>query len=102
MPTKSERTRVDIKESSSADVRTFDITLTVPLTEFQLTDLLKHRGVIGSLEVDLRVAIKGAVEGYIKAAETLISGLVSKPSMTRRSRPGSNGNSKAAEALSGV
>ena len=102
MPTKSERTKVEIKESSTVDVRTFNMTLTVHVSDFQLTDLLKQRGVIGGLDTELKLAIKGATDNYLKAAETLISGLVSKPSVMRRTSSSANGGGKSAEALSGV
>ncbi len=102
MAAKSERTKVEIKESSTVDVRTFNITVTVPACDFQLTDLLKQRGVIGGLDTELKLAIKGATDNYLKAAETLISGLVSKPSVTRRATSSANGGGKTGEALSGV
>ena len=102
MPAKSERAKVEIKESSTLDVRTFNITLTAPASDFQLTDLLRQRGVIDELDAELKQAVKGATERYLKAAETLISGLSTKPSVMRKQHPGSNGNGKAAESLSGV
>jgi hypothetical protein len=102
MAAKSERAKVEIKESSTLDVRTFNITLTAPASDFQLTDLLRQRGVIDALDAELKQAVKGATERYLKAAETLISGLGTKPSVTSKSRPGSNGNGKAAESLAGA
>ncbi len=102
MPAKSERAKVEIKESSMLDVRTFDITLTVPASDFQLTDLLRQRGVIDALDAELKQAVKGATERYLKAAESLISGLVTKPSVGRKPRPNSNGNGKSAESFSGA
>jgi hypothetical protein len=102
MAGKPERTRVEVKESSTVDVRTFSITVTVPASDFQLTDLLKQRGVIGGLDTELKVAIKGATEKYLKAAETLISGLVSKPGVTPRANSNANGGGKSSEGLSAV
>jgi len=102
MPPKSERVRVEVKESSTLDIRTFNITLTAPASDFQLTDLLRQRGVIDALDAELKLAIKGATERYLKAAESLISGLGSKPSATRKPRPSSNGNGKSAESLAGA
>ncbi|MDQ3665789.1 MAG: hypothetical protein M3410_04155 [Acidobacteriota bacterium] len=102
MPAKSERAKVEIKESSTLDVRTFDITLTVPASDFQLTDLLRQRGVINALDAELKQAVKGATERYLKTAETLISGLVTKPTVGRKPRPNSNDNGKSADAFSGA
>ena len=94
MPTKSERTKVEVQESSTVDVRSFNITLTAPVSDFQLTDLLRHRGVINGLDVELKQAVKRATENYLKAAETLISGLSSKASTAKKSRQDSTDNSQ--------
>jgi hypothetical protein len=91
MPTKSERTKVEVKESSTLDVRRFSITLTAPVSDFQLTDLLRQRGVINGLEGELKQAVKRATENYLKSAETLISGLAPKTSSTKKYRQDSNG-----------
>jgi hypothetical protein len=102
MPAKSERARVEVTESSTVNIRTFTITLTAPISDFQLTDLLRQRGVIDPLDAELKLAVKGATERYLKAAETLISGLGSKPSATRKPHPVSNGNGKSADSLVGA
>ena len=91
MPTKSERTKVEVKESSTLDVRSFNITLTAPVSDFQLTDLLRQRGVINGLEGELKQAVRRATENYLKSAETLIAGLASKADSKRKSRQDSNG-----------
>ena len=100
MPTKSERARVEVKESSTLDLRSFNITLTAPVSDFQLTDLLRQRGVINGLEVELKQAVKRATENYLRSAEALISGLASKASMTKKPRKNSNGNAKSSESMS--
>ena len=94
MPAKSERAKVDVKETRSPDLRTFSITLTVPTKEFQLTDLLRQRGVIEPLDSELKRAIKEATERYIQSAESLIAGLATRPILTQRSRSSLNGNGK--------
>lgn len=93
MPTKSERTKVDVKESSTIDVRTFNITLTAPVRDFQLTDLLRQRGVMESLDTALKRAVKEATERYLESAELLISGLVTNSTAMRKGHPSTNGNS---------
>ena len=97
MPTKSERAKVEVKESSSIDIRTFNITLTAPLNDFQLTDLLRHRGVINGLDSELKQAVKQATENYLKSAESLISGLASKASAKKKRRNESTRNEKFQE-----
>jgi len=99
MPTKSERTKVDVKESSTTDVRTFNITLTAPVRDFQLTDLLRQRGVMESLDTALKRAVKEATERYLESAELLISGLVTNSTAMRKGPPSHNGNSNSAEAV---
>jgi len=98
MPAKSERTKVEIKESSTLDVRTINITLTVPTSEFQLADVLRQRGVIHGLDVELKQAVKRATESYLKAAETLISGLTSKREATRKARSIANASANSAKS----
>jgi hypothetical protein len=99
MPAKSERTKVDVKESSTIDVRTFNITLTALVREFQLTDLLRQRGVIESLDSALKRAVREATERYLESAEVLISGLITKPSPTGKGHSLPNGNSKPSASL---
>jgi hypothetical protein len=101
MPTKTERTKVEVKESSTLDVRSFNITLTAPVGDFQLTDLLRQRGVINGLDAELKQAVKRATENYLKSAETLISGLASKTSTTKKARPNSSGDDKSSESIPG-
>ena len=101
MPTKSERAKVEVKESSTLDVRSFNITFTAPVSDFQLTDLLRQRGVINGLDVELKQAVKTATENYLRSAETLISGLASTAALTKRPRRNSNGNDKSSESIPG-
>ena len=86
MPGKNERTKVEIKESSTLELRSFSITLTAPVSDFQLTDLLRQRGVVTGLDVELKRAVKLATENYLKSAEALVSSLASGSSSTRKSR----------------
>ena len=86
MPTKSERAKVQIKESSTPDLRTFDIKLTAPTNDFQLADLLKQRGVIDGADVQLKQAVRKALEDYLHSAETLIAGLSANSPSPRKPR----------------
>ena len=100
MPGKSERIKVEVKESSNQGNKTFTITLIAPVSEFHLTDLLYQRGVIHSLDVALKQAVKQATDNYIKSAETLISGLASNGNSKRKPRFKSTGNNNSAESVS--
>ena len=84
MPTKTERAKVQIKASSTPELRTFDIKLTAPTSDFQLTDLLEQRGVIDGCDVQLKQGVKQALEGYLNSAETLIAGLSAHRSSPRK------------------
>ena len=86
MAGKSERVKVEVKDSTEGDVRTFNIKLTAPASDFLLTDLLKQRGVIEALDADLKQAVKGATESYLNAAESLIAKLAKEPKQARKSR----------------
>ena len=90
MPTKTERARVQVNESSTPDVRTFNITLTAPVSDFQLTDLLKQRGVIDGVDMQLKHAVKQALEEYLNSAETLIAGLSPNSPSPRKARANDN------------
>jgi hypothetical protein len=96
MPAKAERIKVEIKESSSSDLRTFDISLSAPITDFQLTDLLKRRGVIDGLDSEFRLVLREAVVRYLTSADALISGLVPNTKSKRQSQAKvtANGNSR--------
>lgn len=94
MAGKSERVKVEVKESTTGDVRTFNITLTAPASDFVLTDLLKQRGVIEALDAELKQAVKGATERYVNSAENLIAGLATESKPAQKSRTNGRGNGK--------
>jgi hypothetical protein len=94
MASKSERVKVEVKDSTAGDVRTFNITLTAPASDFLLTDLLKQRGVIDALDADLKQAVKAATESYLNAAESLIAKLATEPKPSRKSRSNGRENGK--------
>jgi hypothetical protein len=89
--------KVEVKESTGDDVRTVNITLTAPASEFLLTDLLRQRGVIEALDAALKQAVKGATESYLNAAENLIARLATEPKPAPKSRTNGRGNGKVGE-----
>lgn len=97
MAGKSERTRVEINEVTIDGVRTFNITLTAPVNDFALTDLLKQRGVIDGLGPGLKDAIKSATANYLHTAETLIGKLTTGSASGRKSRTTERQNGKAGD-----
>lgn len=97
MPAKNDRTKVEVKESSTLELRSFSITLTAPVGDFQLTDLLRQRGVVTGLDVELKRAVKLATENYLKSAEALVSSLASSGSSTKRTR--SNGHESGSKSV---
>lgn len=101
MAGKSERVRVEVTESTTGDVRTFNITLTAPASDFLLTDLLKQRGVIEALDAELKQAVKGATERYVNSAESLIAGLATESKPAQKSRTnGKPGKDERASSMS--
>ena len=75
-------------------MRTFNITLTAPASDFALTDLLSQRGVIEGLDADLKQAVKGATESYLNAAESLIAKLANESTPGRKLRTKGKQNAK--------
>lgn len=94
MASKPERVKVEVKESTSGEVRMFNITLTAPASDFLLTDLLRKRGVIEALDAELKQAVKAATESYLKRAESLIATLATEPKQAQKSRTNGKGNGK--------
>jgi hypothetical protein len=93
MRSKSDRLKVEIKDSTEGDARKFIITLTAPAKDFQLTDLFEQRRVIGPLNHQLKQAVKRSVETYLSGAESLVSALASKPKRTLKDGTGDFENS---------
>jgi hypothetical protein len=79
MRTKTDHLRVEIQEATEATVRSFTITVTAPQDCFQLADMLRQRQVIQPFNRHLRRTIKNATTTYLRAADALVAGLVSKP-----------------------
>lgn len=102
MQSNSNRLKVEIKESTTTEVRTFSLTLTTPANDFLLTNLLRHRGVVDRLDAELNQAVKEATERYLNAAETLIAGWVTKPNAAHESRIKVIRKGRPPESLSGV
>lgn len=82
MRSKSDRLKVEIKDSTEGDARTFIITLTALARDFHLTDLFEQRRVIEPLHRQLKQAVKDSIETYLSGAESLVSALASKPKRT--------------------
>ena len=95
MASKLERIKVEVKESTAGSLRTFDINLTAPVGDFLLTDLLRQRGVIDPLDVQLRQVVREATETYLSTAEILIAGLATEQKPAQKTRV--NGNGKVSD-----
>jgi hypothetical protein len=79
MAPKTERIKVEVTDSIEGETRRFGIILMAPNDDFQLTDLLRQRGVISPLEGELKHAVRVATENYLSGAEALISTLTKVP-----------------------
>jgi hypothetical protein len=103
MPAKAERIKVEVTDSTEGETRTFNITMTAPSGDFQLSDLLQRRGVISALNGELKQAVRVATEDYLSGAEKLIATLKQGATTTPKTRSNgkqqaSNGTRKAATA----
>jgi hypothetical protein len=95
MAFKMERIKVEITDSTEGETRTIKIILRAPNSDFQLADLLRQRGVITSIDGELKQAVKVATQNYLSGAEVLISTLGKAPMATpqatnKRKRKDSN------------
>lgn len=82
MAAKTERIKVEVTDSTEGDTRTFKVVLLVPNSDFQLADLLRQRGVISSINGELKQAVKVATQNYLASAEERISTLTKVSSAT--------------------
>jgi len=98
MAAKLERIKVEVTDSTEGEMRTFKIVLTTPVSDFQLADLLRHRGVISSINGELKQVVKVAVQNYLAGAEERIATLTKVPTATPKA--GNNRNRKDRNATS--
>lgn len=75
MPAKPERIKVEVTDSTEGEMRTLRIVLMAPNSDFQLADLLRQRGVIPSINGELKQAVKVAIQNYLASVEERISTL---------------------------
>ena len=92
MAAKQERIKVEVTDSTEGETRTFKIMLTTPNSDFQLADLLRQRGVISSINGELKQAVRVATQNYLSGAEALISTLAKGSTATPK--VGNNRNRK--------
>ena len=79
MSRKSDYIKAEVNSSSDSGKRTFLITLSAPVSSFELTDQLVDRKVIRSLDNLLRQAVKDTTRRYLKSSESLVSALAKRP-----------------------
>jgi hypothetical protein len=82
MAPKAERIKVEVTDLTEGETRTLKIILRAPNSDFQLADLLRQRGVIASIDGELKQAVKVATQNYLSGAEALISTLGKAPMAT--------------------
>ena len=92
MAAKMERIKVEVTDSTEGETRTFKIVLMAPNSDFQLPDLLRQRGVISSINGELKQAVKVATQNYLAGAEERISTLTKVSTATPK--VGNNRNRK--------
>src|SRR5215212_11965626 len=92
MAAKTERIKVEVTDSTEGETRTFKIVLIAPNSDFQLADLLRQRGVISSINGELKQAVKIATQNYLASAEERISTLTKVSTATPKA--GNNRNRK--------
>lgn len=96
MAAKTERIKVEVTDSTEGETRTFKIVVMAPNSDFQLADLLRQRGVISSINGELKQAVKVATQNYLAGAEERILSLTKVPTATQKG--GNNRNRKGRNA----
>jgi hypothetical protein len=96
MPAKPERIKVEVTDSTEGEMRAFKIVVMAPNSDFQLADLLRQRGVIPSINGELKQAVKVATQNYLAGAEERISTLTKLSTATPKA--GNNRNEKDCDA----
>ena len=86
MRTKYDHIKVEVKNSSESGVRTYSITLTAPVKDFEFSDQLTQRKVTNSLDSQLRKALRDATKSYLNSAESLVSALAQRTRRTVQTR----------------
>jgi len=99
MAVKPERIKVEVKNSTEGETRTFKIIVTAPNSDFQLADLLRERGVIAPLNGELKQAVKVATQNYLADAEERISTLTKVPTATPKAGNKRNQKEQAATRI---
>ena len=94
MKRKSGYIKAEVNNRSESGTRTYLITLTAPVTTLEFTDLLVERKVIGSLDNQLKQAVKDAARGYLKSADSLVSALAKRPRRRAKNRNNDDDNNQ--------
>ena len=91
MAKSKENLKIEIGESTNDNQRVITVTLSAPVQDFLLPDLLAERKAIRPLAETLKHSIRQAMEAYLGGAEELVAGLAA-------GRIGHSGESKTKEA----
>ena len=97
--------RIEVIETTGADTRTIVVTITAPSQDFLLTDLLRQRGAVGSLEIPLKQAVSETVQSYLEGTEDLIAGIAAgqkKATNGAKPKPKETTNGQGNGAVNGV
>ena len=100
MALKTERIKVEVTDSTEGETRTFKIVLMAPNSDFQLADLLRQRGVISSINGELKQAVKVATQNYLAGAEERISTLTKVSTATPKAGNNRNRKNRVATGIS--
>ena len=76
MPKAKDSFRIDVTETTNAETRVITMTISAPVQEFMLADLLRKRGVLSNLDASLKQAVREAMQKHLDGAEELIASLV--------------------------
>lgn len=96
MPRAKETLRVDVSENTTSETRTITVTITAMAQDFLLSDLLRQRGAVGSIDAPLKQAAREAVQRYLDATEEAVAGIA-----VNQRKPNCSAKPKARESANG-
>ncbi len=85
--------KIEIRDSTDCDARSYIISQTAPENGFHLTNLPKHRQFIGPLDPDLKQTAKDSIEMCRSAAQSMLSTPIPNPNRMFKHPTGDSENS---------
>ena len=94
MASKSKRVKVQIKNPTTGEVRTFNFTLTIPASDCPPDPSAQTKSSLNSPGTELEEAVKGASESHLSTAASLAVGLAKGSPVSAEVQKNGSGNGR--------